>query len=78
MTDPDLELRGGGGGRGCFALLPSVIFFFHLKQGGPGPPAPRTLPLDPPLTEGAGVVITCFLKAFYSFIVYVKPLLMNE
>ena len=37
VADPDLELRGGGGGRGGLDLLalsaifPSVISFFHPK-----------------------------------------------
>ena len=47
MADPDLELRGGGGG-GLDLLALSAIFlsvissFFTQNKGGPGP-------LDPPL-----------------------------
>ena len=50
VADPDLELRGRGGGSLYFALLalfPSVISSFLPKIGGLGPWA---LPLDPPLT----------------------------
>ena len=49
MVDPDLELRGGP----SFVLLalpvflPSVISFFHTKQGEPRPPLCPSL--DPPL-----------------------------
>ena len=55
MADPDLELRGGGGGVGLdllamVAIFPSVIssFFFTQNKG-----APRAPPLDPPLGSGA-------------------------
>ena len=45
MTDPDLELRrGGGSGLDLLALstiFPSVISsFFTQNKGGPGPPVP--------------------------------------
>ena len=47
MADPDLELRGWGGGvRGLdllalSAIFPSVISsFFTQNKGGPGPPGP--------------------------------------
>ena len=46
VADPDLELRGGGGGGliTLLAFLPSVIssFFTQNKRG-------RAPPLDPPL-----------------------------
>ena len=44
VEDPDLELRGGGGGRvvllALLAFPPSVIFslFTENKKGGLGPP----------------------------------------
>ena len=50
MPDPNLEIRGEGGGAG----LPKIFFRafgpqFGLKvRGGPGPPSP---PLDPPLVQ---------------------------
>ena len=50
MPDPNLEIRGEGGGAG----LPKKFFRtfgpqFGLKvRGGPGPPSP---PLDPPLAQ---------------------------
>ena len=45
VGDPDLELRGGGGGLDLLALsaiFPSVIssFFLPKLMGGPGPPGP--------------------------------------
>ena len=46
VADPDLELRGGGGGGldllAMPAIFPSVIssFFTQNKGGGPGPPGP--------------------------------------
>ena len=45
-ADPDLELKGGGGGflsLALLAFLPPVIPFFYPKKGGP--------PLDPPLNS---------------------------
>ena len=37
VADPDLELRGGGGG----GIFPSVISsLFTQNKGGPGPPGP--------------------------------------
>ena len=62
VVDPDIELRGGGGGLGCWnkidlrislalpAFLPSAFFHYFIvcqNKGGPGPPGPP--PLDPPL-----------------------------
>ena len=51
VADPDLELRGGGGGGldvlALLARFPSVISsFFTQNKGGQAPQAP---PLDPPL-----------------------------
>ena len=45
VADPDLELRGGGGGGldllALSAIFPSVISsFFTQNKGGPGPPGP--------------------------------------
>ena len=53
VADPDLELRGGGGGGvldllALSAIFPSVISSFLPKIGGGGPRAPPP-PLDPPL-----------------------------
>ena len=50
MEDPDLELRGEGGGGQFFfllplpAFLPSAIFFFTQNKGdlGPSGPSPRS------------------------------------
>lgn len=40
VVDPDLELRGSGGG-GRAAFLPSAIpFFVTQNKGGPGPLGP--------------------------------------
>ena len=59
MADPELQIRGGGGG-GSRSLdggaVSKQIFFspsmpqFGLKiRGGPGPPGPPSPTLDPPL-----------------------------
>ena len=54
VADPDLEVRGRGGGvpgldlLAMAAIFPSVITsLFTQNKRGPGPP--RALPLDPPL-----------------------------
>ena len=51
VSDPDLELRGGGGGEGGLDLLALLAFltsvissFLTQNKGGGGAP-----PLDPPL-----------------------------
>ena len=53
VADPDLELRGGGGGGldllAMAAIFPSVISSFLPKIRGGGPRAPRAPPLDPSL-----------------------------
>ena len=69
VADPDLELKGGGGGGlFCFASFRELIFFCKIR----GAPAPRNLPLDPPLTEGAGVVTSCFEKPSPHLSSYIK------
>ena len=44
VADPDLELRGGGGGGldllALLAFLPSVISSFFTQNKGGGPPRP--------------------------------------
>ena len=47
MPDPDLEIRGGGGG-GCWAVSPPKFFGPSENKGGRAPAA-LVPPLDPSL-----------------------------
>ena len=68
MADPDLQLRGGGGGRldllALPAIFPSVISSFLPKiRGARGARAP---PLDPPLKPATGRILNRKLTAPFS------------
>ena len=68
MVDPDLELRGGGGGcldfLALLAFFPSVIssFFTENKGGGPGSPGP-SVSVRPSETVASGGYLPCCFAA---------------
>ena len=64
MADPDLELRGGGGGGFLSftlpAFLPSAIFFFLPEKKGGGSPFLENTFSQTPTVEGVTVRNTAF------------------